>query len=136
MRPDSFPRGGASRGLSTRGGPTRGGPARPIGESVSGALRALGMPTRAASRRVMTAWTTAADPAWRGRAAPARLIGGTLVVEVSSASLREELAQFHAARLLEVMKRLLPEEPIVAIRFEAGAAAHRGPGSGDERRKA
>jgi hypothetical protein len=49
-----------------------------------------------------------------------RLLGGTLVVAVSSASLREELAQFHAARLLEVLKRLLPEEPIVAIRFEAG----------------
>jgi hypothetical protein len=93
------------------------------------------MPTRAASRRVMTAWTTAADPAWRGRAAPARLIGGTLVVEVSSASLREELAQFHAARLLEVMKRLLPEEPIVAIRFEAGGASPRDGGS-EERSKA
>ena len=98
----------------------RGGPARPIGESVSDALRALGVPTRAASRRVMAAWATAADPAWRGIAAPARLLGGTLVVAVSSASLREELVQFHAPRLLDVMKSLLPEEPIVAIRFEAG----------------
>jgi hypothetical protein len=98
----------------------RGGPARPIGDSVSGALRALGMPTRAASRRVRSAWETAADPAWRGLATPARLLGGTLVVAVTSASLREELVQFHAARLLDVIKKLLPEEPIVAIRFEAG----------------
>ena len=129
MSANPSPRGAFPRVPSTRQAPNRGGPARAIGESVSGALRALGMPTRAASRRVMTAWATAADPAWRGRAAPARLIGGTLVVEVSSASLREELAQFHAPRLLEVMKKLLPEEPIVAIRFEAG-------GSPEERPKA
>jgi hypothetical protein len=112
---------GPSRPTASRASPaTRGGPARPIGESLSGALRSLGVPTRAASRRVRAAWETAADPAWRGLAAPVRLIGGILVVAVSSASLREELAQFHAPRLLEVLKRLLPEEPIAAIRFEAG----------------
>jgi len=115
---------GLGGGASERGGfaPERGGPARPVGDLVTGALRSLGVPTRAASRRVLEAWGALADPAWAGKTSPTRLVGGTLCVAVSSAPLREELAQFHAARLLDAMRRALPDVPIAALRFEAGRA--------------
>ncbi len=98
----------------------RGGPAKPIGEGVDSALRALGVPSKALSRRVRAAWARAADPAWRGVAEPERVQAGVLVVAVSSSSLREELAQFHAQRLLAVLKGLLPEDPLVGLRFRPG----------------
>jgi hypothetical protein len=104
----------------------RGGAARPVGDLVTGALRALGVPTRAASRRMLDAWGAIADPAWAGKARPTRLVGGTLVVTVASAPLREELAQFHAARLLEAVQRALPDVGVAALRFEAGTAAESG----------
>jgi hypothetical protein len=97
---------------------TRGGPARPIGDVVRGALRGLGAPSRAASARVRAAWASVADPAWEGLASPLRLVGGELVVGVSSAALRHDLAQYHAARLLDALRRALPDEPFVALRFE------------------
>ena len=101
---------------------TRGGPARPIGESVDGALRALGVPSRALSRRVRDAWDGLADPAWHGLAAPSRVVAGTLVIVVESAPLRHDLAQFHAERLLSSLKEALPDDAIVGLRFEAGRA--------------
>jgi hypothetical protein len=45
------------------------------------------------------------------------LDGGVLVVAVSSSALREELAQYHRARLLDVLKTALPDLPLVGIRF-------------------
>jgi hypothetical protein len=98
----------------------RGGPARLIGDAVPSALRSLGVAPRTVTRRVAAAWEAASEGAWRGKAAPDRLQGGTLVVRVSAAPLREELAQFHAERLLAVLAELLPDDPVVALRFEAG----------------
>ena len=99
---------------------TRGGPAKAIGESVDGALRALGVPSQALTRRVRDAWDGLADPAWRGLAAPSRVVGGVLVVTVESASLRQELAQFHAERLLASLRAALSGDALVGLRFEAG----------------
>jgi hypothetical protein len=112
---------GRGGGASPRAG-RRGGPARPIRDVLPSALRALGVAPKAVSRRVAAAWKTASEGAWAGRAVPDRLLGGTLFVRVSSAPLRQELAQFHAARLLTVLGALLPDDPIVALRFEAGSA--------------
>ena len=93
--------------------------AQPIGDLVSGALRGLGVPSRAVSRRLFEAWTECADPVWANRARPIRLFGGVLVVGVSSASLRLELAQFHAERLLAALRARLPKDPITALRFSS-----------------
>jgi hypothetical protein len=101
---------------------SRGGGARPIGESVDGALRALGVPSPALSNRVRDAWDRVAEPEWRGLAAPSRLAGGALVVAVSSTALRQDLAQFHAERLLRALRAALPDDPIATLRFEAGRA--------------
>jgi hypothetical protein len=121
MPPTGFRRGAIPRSMG-RPAPDRGGPARPLGDLVTGALRSLGVPSRAATTRMREAWAAIADPAWAGKASPTRLVGGTFVVTVSSAPLREELAQFHAARLLEALRRILPDVPLAALRFEAGAA--------------
>ena len=97
--------------------------ARPISESLGGVLKSLGVPSRAISRRIGEAWAAVADPAWAGRARPQRLLGGVLVVGVSSAPLRLELVQFHAERLLAALRARLPTDPITSLRFAPEAAA-------------
>lgn len=109
----------------------RGGQAHPIGDVVRGALRSLGTPSRAATSRLRAAWDAVAEPAWVGLAAPLRMSGGELVIGVSSAALRHDLAQYHAARLLDALRRALPHEPFVAIRFEPFSGP-RPASSGDE----
>jgi hypothetical protein len=89
-----------------------------VGDSVRRALRSLGVPSKAASARVRAAWAAIADPEWAGRAEPQSLTGGVLVVGVASASLRHDLAQYHAARLLDSLRATLPAEGIAALRFE------------------
>ena len=42
-------------------------------------------------------------------------------VEVRSAILLQELAQFHKRRLLEILRKLLPGVPITDLRFRSGA---------------
>ena len=104
---------------------SRGGQPRPIGDLLGGALRSLGVPSKSVTRRVLSAWERVADPAWRGIATPPRLMAGTLIVSVGSAPLRQELAQFHAERLLAALKSLLPDDPITALRFEAAGEGPR-----------
>ena len=105
------------RGASAQAKPAHSRPAQAIGDLVSGALRGLGVPSRAVSHRLNDAWIEIADPAWAGRARPLRLFGGTLVVAVTSAPLRLELAQFHAERLLAALRARLPKDPITSLRF-------------------
>lgn len=100
----------------------------PIGDLLPGALKSLGVPGKALSRRVTDAWAAVADPAWAGRARPLRLLGGALVVGVASAPLRQELTQFHAERLLAALRAYLPKDPITSLRFapHANEAADEG----------
>ncbi len=107
-------------GRSTKAPSGRGGPARAIGQALPKALSDLGVPSRAATRRIAEAWAVATEGQWRGQAAPERIQGGVLFVAVTSSSLRQELAQFHAERLLAVLKTLLPEDPVVSLRFVPG----------------
>ncbi len=101
--------------------PPRGGPARPIGDVVPAAIRGMALPPRAQVHRIQEAWTRVADPAWGARAVPVSLSHGTLFVGVSSASLRDELARFHAERLLRALVTQLPTDRVVALRFVATA---------------
>ena len=97
--------------------------AKAVGDLVLSALRDLGMPSRRLTQKVHAAWERAADPAWAGKAVPIKLVGGVLVVGVSSASLRQELTQFHRDRLLSVLKAALPDQPLVGLRFTAETPA-------------
>ncbi len=91
--------------------------ARPVGDYLGPALRALGMPSKKLTSRLIAAWEQASDPSWEHEARPDRFVGGVLVVAVDSAALRDELAQFHRARLLDVLKTALPGVSLVGIRF-------------------
>ena len=91
--------------------------ARAVGDLLGPALRDLGMPSQRLTRRLLEAWEAVEEPGWRGAVRPDRFVGGVLVVAVSSSSLRDELAQFHRARLLDVLKTALPDVPLVGIRF-------------------
>jgi hypothetical protein len=105
--------------------------AQPVGDLLGPALRELGMPSKRLTGRVLRAWEQVAEPGWRNKARPDRLVGGVLVVQVTSASLRDELAQYHRARLLEVLKTALPDVPLVGIRFTM--AEHGAGSTGDSR---
>jgi hypothetical protein len=86
------------------------------------ALKSLGVASARVTKSVRTAWDRVADPAWKGAAQPERLVGGWLVVAVSSASLRQELAQFHRERVLRVLRAALPGVPLAGVRFVDGRA--------------
>ncbi|MFO0934095.1 MAG: DUF721 domain-containing protein [Planctomycetota bacterium] len=111
-----------ARGTSPeRREPPRGGPARLIGDVVPAAIRGMALPPRAQVHRIQEAWARVADPSWGARAVPVSLSHGTLFVGVSSASLRDELARFHAERLLRALATQLPTDRVVALRFVATA---------------
>jgi hypothetical protein len=103
--------------------------AAPIGELLPKALEGLGVAPRRLTRDVVAAWELACEPAWRGRTRPVRLVGGVLVVGVDSAALRQELSQFHARRLLEVLRAALPRVVLTDVRFTLGGAGPAGEGA-------
>ena len=97
-------------------------PARPVRDLVPGALKDLGIPSSRITQQIRTAWDVAADDAWQDEATPRRLEGGVLEIGVRSAALRDELANFHAERLLQVLQTALPNMPLIAVRFIADPA--------------
>jgi len=90
---------------------------RAVGDLVSGALKDLGVPSMRVTERLRTAWATASEESWRERTRLRRLEGGVLEVGVSSAVLRDELANFHKDRLLAVLRAALPDVPLIGMRF-------------------
>lgn len=88
-----------------------------MSELIGPTLRALGLPSKAASERLRRAWSVVADPVWVQRTAIHRIEGGVLDVAVASSSLRHELSAWHGQRLLAAMREALPEVPLVALRF-------------------
>ena len=93
-----------------------------VGDLLSGALRDLGVPSVRVTEKLRAAWSAAADEAWRERARLRRLEGGVLEVGVTSASLRDELTNFHRDRLLAVLRTALPDVPLIGLRFVADPA--------------
>ena len=107
--------------------------AKAVGELVASALRDLGVPSKRLSRRVEAAWTRAADPGWAGKVVPLRLVGGLLVIGVTSSALRQELTQFHRDRLLSVLRAALPDMTLTGLRFTAETPGRADPGSTESR---
>jgi hypothetical protein len=100
---------------SSRGG--RAWKARSAGELMGGALRSLGMPSVKVTEKLERAWRDASDDRWHEHTSLRRLDGGVLEVGVNSDALRDELTNFHRARLLAVLRAALPDVPLVGIRF-------------------
>ncbi|MFM8980866.1 MAG: DciA family protein, partial [Planctomycetia bacterium] len=92
-----------------------------VGSLVSAALQGLGLPSQRVSAALQAAFEQALEPSWRGQARLERLQGGVLDVGVASAALREEIAQFHAPRLLAVLRAACPDVPLVRLRVLSSA---------------
>ncbi len=87
---------------------------------MGAALKGLGLPPTRVSAPLQSAFDGALDPAWRGQVRLERLQAGVLDVSVFSAALKDELAQFHGARLLAVLREAVPSVPLTRVRFLAG----------------
>ena len=61
----------------------------------------------------------AVEEHWRDDVRLRRFEGGVLEVGVDSSSLRDELENFHRARLMSVLRAALPDTPLVGLRFIA-----------------
>jgi len=90
-----------------------------VGDLVSAALKGLGVPPTRVGAPLEQAFERAVDPAWRGQVRLERLQAGVLDVGVTSAALKDELTQFHGARLLAVLREAVPSVPLTRVRFLA-----------------
>jgi predicted nucleic acid-binding Zn ribbon protein len=66
------------------------------------------------------AWTEVLDQHHRERTRVLSLKRGVLEVEVNDAVLMQELSSFHRRRLLDALKKSLPNENVRELRFRAG----------------
>jgi predicted nucleic acid-binding Zn ribbon protein len=66
------------------------------------------------------AWAEVAGPEYAAQTRVEALRRGVLEIAVGNAVLMQELAQFHRRRLLEGLRRKLPDTPLTDLRFRAG----------------
>ena len=96
--------------------PRRRGPQK-VDQFLASALRDLGVPSQKLGKTLHLAWAGVCEPAWRNRTWLVGHEGGVLKIGVSSAALREELVQYHAERLLGLMRTSMPSVSLAALRF-------------------
>jgi predicted nucleic acid-binding Zn ribbon protein len=95
------------------------GPER-LGEILSRLFAARGWGRRQGRLHLEKAWIEAAGPEFAAHTRPGVLRRGVLEVIVGNAVLLQELAHFHKRRLLEQLRRQLPDTPLTDLRFRAG----------------
>jgi predicted nucleic acid-binding Zn ribbon protein len=92
----------------------------PLREILARLFTARGWGRRQARLHLEKAWADAVGPK---QAPQTRVLGlrrGILEVEVQSAILLQELAQFHKRKLLERLRERLPNHTLTDLRFRAG----------------
>jgi predicted nucleic acid-binding Zn ribbon protein len=82
---------------------------------------ARGWGRRSARQQLEAAWAEAAGPAIVADARVLAVRRGVLEVEVRTAVLLQELAQFHKRRLLEAVRKRMPGTTVTDLKFRAGA---------------
>jgi predicted nucleic acid-binding Zn ribbon protein len=95
------------------------GPER-LGEILSRLFAARGWGRRQGRLHLERAWEEAAGTEIAAHTRPGALRRGVLEVVVDNAVLLQELAHFHKRRLLEQLRRRLPDTPLTDLRFRAG----------------
>jgi predicted nucleic acid-binding Zn ribbon protein len=95
------------------------GPER-LGEILSRLFAARGWGRRQGRLHLEKAWAEAAGPEFAAHTRPGAVRRGVLEVVVDNAVLLQELAHFHKRRLLEQLRRRLPDIPLTDLRFRAG----------------
>ena len=91
-----------------------------IGEILSRLFTARGWGRRQGRLRLEQAWAEAAGADIAQHTRVGGLRRGVLEVEVKNAVLMHELAHYHKRRLLEELRRRLPELTLTDLRFRAG----------------
>ena len=95
------------------------GPER-VGEVVARLFTARGWGRSQERLRLEQAWREAAGAEHARHTRVGSLRRGVLEVTVDSAVLLQELAGFHKRRLLQQLRRLLPNAAVTDLRFRAG----------------
>ena len=95
------------------------GPER-LSEILSRLFAARGWGRRQGQLHLEKAWEESAGPEFAAHTRPAGLRRGVLEVVVDNAVLLQELTHFHKRRLLEQLRRRLPDTPLTDLRFRAG----------------
>lgn len=95
------------------------GPER-LGEILSRLFAARGWGRRQERLHLERAWTDAVGPEFAAHTRPGALRRGVLEVVVDNAVLLQELTHYHKRRLLEQLRRRLPDTPLTDLRFRAG----------------
>src|SRR6516165_3569011 len=91
-----------------------------LGEILSRLFTARGWGRRQGRLHLEKAWAEAVGPEHAAHTRVGALRRGTLEVVVDNAVLLQELAHFHKRRLLEQLRRRLPDTPLTDLRFRAG----------------
>jgi predicted nucleic acid-binding Zn ribbon protein len=95
------------------------GPER-LGEILGRLFTSRGWGRRQGRLHLERAWEEVAGPAFAAQTQVGGLKRGVLEVLVGNAVLLQELSHFHKRRLLEQLRRRLPDTPITDLRFRAG----------------
>jgi predicted nucleic acid-binding Zn ribbon protein len=91
-----------------------------IGDILGRLFTGRGWGRRQDRLRLERAWAEAAGPLHAAHTRVGALRRGVLEVVVDNAVLLQELAHFHKRRLLEALRRRLPNTPLNDLRFRAG----------------
>jgi predicted nucleic acid-binding Zn ribbon protein len=91
-----------------------------LGEILSRLFTARGWGRRQDRLHLENAWAEVAGPQIAPHTRVGTLRRGVLEVQVGNAVLLQELSSFHKRRLLEQLRRRLPNTPIGDLRFRAG----------------
>jgi predicted nucleic acid-binding Zn ribbon protein len=95
------------------------GPER-LGEILSRLFAARGWGRRQGRLHLERAWADVIGPEFAAHTRPGALRRGVLEVVVDNAVLLQELTHYHKRRLLEQLRRRLPDTPWTDLRFRAG----------------
>jgi predicted nucleic acid-binding Zn ribbon protein len=91
-----------------------------LGEILSRLFTARGWGRRQGRLHLEKAWAEVAGAEFTAQTRVGALRRGVLEIEVGSAVLLQELNSFHKRRLLEALRRRLPDTPLTDLRFRAG----------------
>lgn len=91
-----------------------------LGEILSRLFTARGWGRRQDRLHLEKAWAEVVGPEYAGQTRVGNLRRGVLEVTVGNAVLLQELTQFHRRRLLEQLRKRLPNTPLTDLRFRTG----------------
>src|SRR5207302_437759 len=92
----------------------------PMKEILSRLFTARGWGRRQARLQVERAWEESAGGKFAAQTRLVNLRRGVMEIEVNNAILLQELAHYHKRRLLEQLRKRLPNLTIADLRFRAG----------------